>query len=151
MYEMMEWVRYSSSIGFSFEGRARRREYWWNFLYWELISCAIASAAQALLFSLRLSGADETAAGMLFSSLVSFASWAAGMVISIWKVLPITIRRFHDRGLSGWIYLACVVGSCCCGIGSIVGLVLCCLDSQPGTNQYGPNPKEAVINFFKLA
>ena len=151
MNEIMEWVRYSNSIGFSFEGRARRREYWWNTLYWQLIICAISFAVQALFLALRLVGAEDSSVYAILYSVLSCVASIAGFVISIWKLLPITVRRFHDRGLSGWIYLACVVGSCCCGIGSIVGLVLCCLDSQPGTNQYGPNPKEAVINFFKLA
>lgn len=145
MNEMMAWVQYSNSIGFSFEGRARRREYWWNWLYWNLILFAFAVCVILIHFVVAIffSGNHGTViapVGSLMMILVGIASF----VIEVWKLLPITIRRFHDRGLSGWIYLVCVVISCFCGIGSIAALVICCLDSQPGTNQYGPNPKEPV-------
>ena len=53
-------------------------------------------------------------------------------------------RRFHDIGKSGWLLLLLcalgiipVVGFIC----SIIQLVFLCQDSQPGVNQYGPNPK----------
>ena len=143
MSEMMAWVKYSSAVGFVFKGRARRREYWWNVLYWGLISIAISFAAQILSLVLTvLTGDGRSMVFVLLIALTSFASWVATTVICIWKLLPIAVRRLHDRGLSGWIYLVCMLTSCLCGIGSIVMLVLTCLDSQPGTNQYGPNPKE---------
>lgn len=143
MSEMMAWVQYSSAVGFDFKGRARRREYWWNVLYWGLISAGISIGAQIISFILTaMLGVGDGTVLMVLVPLISFASWVATTVICIWKLLPIAVRRLHDRGLSGWIYLVCMLTSCCCGIGSIVMIVLTCLDSQPGTNQYGLNPKE---------
>ena len=50
--------------------------------------------------------------------------------------IAVTIRRLHDTGRSGWWILL--------GLVPFVGillLVLMCLDSEPGTNEYGENPK----------
>lgn len=54
--------------------------------------------------------------------------------------MGLTIRRLHDAGIPGWVYPICLVGTCMCGIGWIVKIVLCCLDSKPD-NKWGPNPK----------
>ena len=51
--------------------------------------------------------------------------------------LSMNCRRLHDLGYSGWLQLISFVPY----IGGIVLLILCCLDSKPGPNQYGPNPK----------
>ena len=56
------------------------------------------------------------------------------LVIPTWAV---TIRRLHDIGKSGWWILIGFIPY----IGPIVLLVFCCLDSESGTNKYGPNPK----------
>ena len=60
-------------------------------------------------------------------------------MISIALFIPsiaVGIRRLHDIGKSGWWYLLILL--------PLVNLVLIyffILDSQPGENQYGPNPK----------
>ena len=62
-----------------------------------------------------------------------------GSIYSVAMLIPIVttgIRRLHDAGFSGWWYLISLTG-----IGVIALIVLYCLDSQPGTNKYGPNPK----------
>ena len=51
----------------------------------------------------------------------------------------VTVRRLHDTGKSGWWLLIFLVPL----VGVIVFLVFMVKDSQPGENQYGPNPKVA--------
>ncbi len=51
--------------------------------------------------------------------------------------LSLTCRRLHDMGQSGWLQLICLIPY----VGGLVIFVMCCIDSQRGTNQYGPNPK----------
>jgi uncharacterized membrane protein YhaH (DUF805 family) len=51
--------------------------------------------------------------------------------------IAVNIRRLHDTNRSGWWLLISFVPC----IGWIVMLVFTVQDSQPGTNQYGPNPK----------
>ena len=51
--------------------------------------------------------------------------------------LSIIVRRLHDTGKSGWMILLGLIPFA----GVIIIFVFMLLDSQPGTNQYGPNPK----------
>ena len=51
--------------------------------------------------------------------------------------LAVSVRRLHDIGKSGWWFLILLVPF----IGAIVLLIFFCLDSQPGGNKYGSNPK----------
>jgi uncharacterized membrane protein YhaH (DUF805 family) len=47
------------------------------------------------------------------------------------------VRRLHDTGRSGWWFFIAFVPIA----GGIILLVLLLLDSTPGDNQYGINPK----------
>ena len=61
-------------------------------------------------------------------------------VFSLGVLVPqiaVAVRRLHDIGRSGWFYLIGLIPL----IGWIFMIVWFCTDSQPGDNQYGPNPK----------
>ncbi len=70
-----------------------------------------------------------------------------GILALLWllaHVLPgitVTVRRLHDTGRSGLWYL---LGIFLPFIGPIWLFVLMVLDSEPGENKYGANPKEVV-------
>lgn len=98
----------------TFDGRARRSEFW-NF--------ALFNFCVQLLVSIILTPAF----GSIVTLAVMVPSWAVGC------------RRLHDTGRSGWWQLLSATG-----IGAIVVLIWLCQDSQPGSNQYGPNPKQQV-------
>ena len=51
--------------------------------------------------------------------------------------LAVLVRRLHDTDKSAWWLLLYIV----IFVGWIVLLVFACLDSTPGANKYGPNPK----------
>ena len=58
--------------------------------------------------------------------------------------IAVTIRRLHDRDMSGWWYLGAIVGSMIPVAGllvSIAFLVLLALPGTPGPNRFGPDPK----------
>ena len=139
MNEMLAWVKYSWSRGFNLEGRARRREFWWNFLFYEVISIVLSIAIS--LFGLILGIIAGPDAAAIITTITQGLSMIVSLIIGIVIMLPLYVRRFHDIGMSGWIYLACIVGSFCCCIGYIVLIVFMCQDSKPEDNQYGPNPK----------
>ena len=104
-----------------FYGRARRTEYWMFVLFNFIIAMAI-SIVESLLGSPGF-------IGMLYGLAVFIPS------------LAVSVRRLHDTGRSGlWLLIAFVPL-----IGFIVLLVFMVQDSEYGQNQYGPNPKEAVI------
>jgi uncharacterized membrane protein YhaH (DUF805 family) len=106
-----------------FSGRARRKEYWMFFLFNLIIYVVLA-----LIDGLMGTFSPQAGLGVL-SGLYSLAV----LIPSI----AVTVRRLHDTGRSGWWILIALVPF----IGGIVLLVFMVLDSQPGENQYGPNPK----------
>lgn len=105
-----------------FDGRARRKEYWLFTLF-------------NLLMSLTLAGLDVEM-GLASRSGYGLLSSLYSLVVFI-PSLAVTVRRLHDTNRSGWwIFLSLI--PC---IGGIVLLVFLVEDSQPGDNQYGPDPK----------
>lgn len=87
-------------------------------------------AAVAIGFVLGLVGAVE-AAGTI-GGLYNLAATLPGLAVAS--------RRLHDTGRSAWWFLILLLPF----VGAIVFLVFMCLDSQPGVNQYGANPKESM-------
>lgn len=61
--------------------------------------------------------------------------WAIAVII---PTIAIGVRRLHDIGKSGWWYLIIFIPIA----GAIILLIWFIRDSQPGDNQWGPNPKE---------
>ena len=55
--------------------------------------------------------------------------------------LAVGVRRLHDVGKSGWMYLIALIPI----VGWIWLIVLFCTDSQKGSNKWGNNPKESEI------
>ena len=105
----------------TFEGRARRSEYWWFILF-----TGIASAVLNSWF------ANENGFSLLGTIF--------GVLVFVPK-LAVTWRRMHDIGKGGiWGLIDAVPY-----IGWIFLLVWTARKSQPGPNRFGPNPKE---NFF---
>ena len=107
-------------------GRARRKEYWYPVLFIFLINLVINALG-------GIFGAMD------IDILVTMCNVLSG-IFGIATLLPsimVAIRRMHDIGKSGWWVLISFVPC----VGVFIALYFCCLDSQPGDNQYGPNPK----------
>ncbi|WP_084125047.1 DUF805 domain-containing protein [Demequina sp. NBRC 110054] len=132
-----------------FSGRARRSEYWWfqlfiflieipfQIVFWILYAMAFApvfSQAEADGTIPESAFDDFNVTPLVIGSILLLAVAIALFLPS----LAVVIRRLHDTGRSGWwILLGLIPG------GSIVIFVFTILDSEPGTNAYGPNPKGA--------
>jgi uncharacterized membrane protein YhaH (DUF805 family) len=69
----------------------------------------------------------------------SVALYALYNLAVIIPALAVSVRRLHDTGRSGWWLLVGVVPL----IGCFILLVFTLQDSDPGDNEYGPNPKES--------
>lgn len=106
-----------------FEGRARRREYWFFVLFAVLIHIVLNVVD-------RMLGLYSAANG------IGILGGIFGLAILI-PSLAVGARRLHDTGRSGWWLLIGLIPL----IGAIVLIVFFLFDSQPGTNAYGPNPK----------
>lgn len=128
-----------------FGGRARRREYWF-FALFNLIASAVLGLLDNLLgtpmipladFALPLGMTGPGSAAVpedVFT--IGLLSLLYGLAVFI-PGLAVTVRRLHDVGRSGWWLLLAFVPV----VGGIVLFVFTLIDSQPGENRYGPNPK----------
>ena len=110
-----------------FEGRARRKEYWFFILFNVFISMALGIID-------RLTGNvnPETGLGILSGI------YALGVLI---PGLAVSVRRLHDTGRSGWWLLITFIPV----LGAIVFFFFMVFDSDPGSNEYGPSPKEYEV------
>ena len=106
-----------------FEGRARRREYWFFVLFAVLIHIVLNVVDRVLGLYSAANGIGVL--GGIFGLAILIPSLAVGA------------RRLHDTGRSGWWLLIGLIPL----IGAIVLIVFFVMDSQPGSNQYGENPK----------
>ena len=122
----MNWYLHVLKNYATFSGRARRKEYWMFFLISALISIVLT-----LLDILLGTYSVEYEAG-LFSGLYS--------LLILIPSIAVVVRRLHDTDRSGWWILISLIPL----IGAIVLFVFICLDSQPGTNRFGANPKEVA-------
>ena len=114
----------------TFTGRARRSEYWYYTLFVVIVNLAFTAIS-------RIAGAESglTRFITILQSLWSLAIFIPGLAVC-W-------RRLHDIGKSGAYWFFCFIPL----VGAILLLVWFCQDSQPGENQYGPNPKENPVQW----
>lgn len=120
----MDAVKSVYSNYFNFQGRARRSEYWFFYLF----AVIVGVVAQILIVS-----TGETGAGIF--GLV-YGVFILGTLI---PQLAVAVRRLHDTDRSGWWLLFGLIPL----VGFIVLLIFMVGDSKPGANKYGPNPKGA--------
>jgi len=110
-----------------FNGRARRKEYWYFALFNILISILLGIIDGIIIVS---SGLDpNTSIGFL------------GLIYSLAVLIPgiaVSVRRLHDTERTGWWILINLIPI----IGWIIFIIFAIQDSSPGENKYGPNPKE---------
>jgi uncharacterized membrane protein YhaH (DUF805 family) len=116
----MNWYLDAWKNYVNFQGRSRRQAYW-MFVLFNIIAVLLAGVIDNVLGS---SG--------VISSIYGLAVFLPGLALAI--------RRLHDTGRSGWWMLISFLPL----IGFIVLIIFFVQDSQPGTNQYGPNPKESA-------
>ena len=109
-----------------FSGRARRAEYWY-FVLFNIIVAIVLSLIDTLLGTFN------------FMQGVGLLSGLYSLAVLI-PTLAVTVRRLHDVDRSGWWIFINLIPL----IGTIVLLVFAVTDGTPGSNRYGPNPKEST-------
>lgn len=119
----MNWYLSVLRNYFAFQGRARRKEYWF-FLLFNFIFLAILSVLD------NSTGTFNPDSGYgLLSGIYTLAVFIPSLAVSV--------RRLHDTSRSGWWLLISLIPL----IGFIVLLIFMLQNSTPGQNQYGANPK----------
>lgn len=124
---LLVWRKYAE-----FEGRSRRTEYWMFILFNTLILLGLAIVAGIASLIARPVAILPGIPAVLY------------ILAAIVPSLAVTVRRLHDSGKSGWwllLFFAAGLIPIVGFISGIVQIVIMCLDSEPGTNRFGPNPK----------
>ena len=121
----MECVKKGFTDCCDYSSRSRRKEFW----YFE-----IAIAIYEILV-----GGIVYAVGLAIGHSVAYIEGIA-MIPVIFFALPLSVRRLHDTGKSGWWLLIALTV-----IGLIILLIFFCIDSNPQTNEYGASPKYAGV------
>lgn len=159
----MHWYIEAWKNSFVITGRARRKEYWYFLLFnWLIVFGIISSLA---IFGIHVSNIESKIA--LFGTDID-VNWLF-RIIGLILFIPnstVLIRRLHDTNRSMlWFFVLHIftivyylyiwlmshnlltfhnkiIFWCVFIFFSILGLIFACQDSDPGTNNYGPNPKE---------
>lgn len=119
----MKWFMKALKQYADFNGRARRKEYWMFVLFYYL-------------FIILTSIIDSTL-GLAFAGTGVGIVTTLFMLITLIPALAVGVRRLHDIGKSGWMWLVGLIPL----IGSIWLLVLFATNGNTGENKYGANPK----------
>ena len=126
----------------SFTGRARRSEFWWFWLFNIIVTVIlnIVDNIAGLMIGLGSYTFDVNDGQAIIDNPSIGALSTIWALIVFLPFLSVTIRRLHDTDRSGWWWWIWLVPC----VGPIVLLVFMLLDSTPGDNRFGANPKGFV-------
>lgn len=112
---------------FNFSGRARRKEYWGYCLFWTIALIVVVGVG--LFFDDAMGDLDELPAATV-------GLCGAFVLATIPPWIGLNVRRLHDIGLTGWLFLAVLIPT----IGWLIILVFALIPTQARENQWGPVP-----------
>ncbi len=152
----MEWMILPFKRYVDFEGRSRRKEFWMfqllNLLvalvlagpfFVTFMGASIANAGDPVAQEAAMAAMFEGGGGIL--SMVGLGIYALYALVAFLPSIAVTVRRFHDRDMSGWWYLGLTVAGIIPLVGflaSIALLVFMVLPGTPGSNRFGADPKD---------
>ncbi|MFQ1015893.1 DUF805 domain-containing protein [Avibacterium paragallinarum] len=117
----MNWYLYVLKNYAQFNGRARRKEFWW-FVAVDFLLCVILGLLDFVLLNNDFG----------FSGIYGLATLIPS--------LAVRVRRLHDIDRSGWWLLIGFIPV----IGFIVLFIFACLDGTRGRNRFGEDPKNPM-------
>ena len=109
-----------------FSGRSRRMEYWYFVLFNIIVGVVLA------LIDMLIGTFSAMSNIGLLSGIYSLAV--------LIPTLAVMVRRLHDIDRTGWWILINLIPL----VGTIVLLVFALTPGTPGSNRYGPDPKQAT-------
>jgi len=120
----------------NFSDRARRSEYWYFRLFsWLLLAGLIVAGGllEGVLSFIPFGRSADTI------SFIPFSILYFGLII---PKLAVTVRRLHDTGNSGWLYVISIIPI----VGSLIILILVSLNGERWSNQWGEDPKSIIYD-----
>jgi uncharacterized membrane protein YhaH (DUF805 family) len=119
----------------NFNGRAKRSEFWWFYLFYALIGVVLAIPGTFVMLLGIPTNENQLPGAAFWFGLVLLIGASLVQLAFIVPMLAVGSRRLHDRGQSGWLQLLMLVPC-----GSIVLIVFWALEGTPGDNAYGELP-----------
>ncbi|MDG2003587.1 MAG: DUF805 domain-containing protein [Novosphingobium sp.] len=101
-----------------FGGRSRRKEFWFFFLFYVVVSMVLGMVDAALGMTGMVGGAYGPLTAIFYLAMLV-------------PYLAVAIRRIHDSDKSGWFILV-----------PIYNIILLFLEGTKGPNRFGPDPKD---------
>ena len=121
---IMEWYIKGINSYSDFNSRARRKEYW-MFTLWNIIFALLASLL-------------DYSFGIVYPLVGYGPLYIAYALFVLVPGIAVAVRRLHDTGKSGWMYLVAFIPIA----GLIWLLILFIKEGDQGNNAYGEDPKE---------
>jgi len=124
----------------NFQGRSRRAEYWWPVLMNLIISWSLTGLAVIV-------GGGFDALGTLGFNFLGWVFYVASLLWGLFVFIPglsVTVRRLHDRNMSGWWLLGFIVAMLIPFVNLlaiIAYLVIMAMEGTSGPNKFGADPK----------
>ncbi len=122
----MEWLNSVEQVlrkYAQFDGRSRRKEYWYFMLFYYCVVLGFSLLSMVSVWFILL---------QLFTLAMLIPS------------LAVTVRRLHDIGRSGaWILIGVVPV-----FGWVILVIWLCQEGTPGDNMYGPSPLQSPSNNY---
>lgn len=116
-YNIVDWTVKVLKNYVNFEGRARRKEYWFYTL------AIIIAVITAMIID------NILGTGFLFYAIVALGTFLPSLAVGI--------RRLHDTNRSGWWYLICLIPL----IGPILLIIWLATETKQESNQWGKPAK----------
>lgn len=153
----MNWMILPFKRYFDFSGRSRRMEFWMFQLLNLLVAAVLAGPFYVSFVGAAMSGAaagpegQEAAmeaallTGMSPVMMIMMGLYGLYVLAAFIPSLAVTVRRLHDRDLSGWWYLGVILASLIPIVGILAALAFLVLMFLPGTsgpNRFGEDPKD---------
>lgn len=161
----MKWFLKCFKQYADFGGRARRSEYWWFMLinFINTMILIVGTFVPLIKLGMNYSSIDDMDDLELIKAIANNPFFYLYIIYYLAVLIPsisVSVRRLHDIGRSGYwyfLFIGCSMMSSLTNVTtgivriiltlvvlalSILFLVWMFTDSQPGTNIWGPNPKE---------
>lgn len=128
------------------EGRSDRQEYWLFFLLFvalHIVPLVLFFGVFGGISQLNPEGIGGAMAGLGIITLLLMIPLFLVLGLSYLAMAAVSIRRLHDIGITGWVYLALYVAvniPLLNILAVIIYLVLMALPGTAGPNKYGSHP-----------
>lgn len=149
----MEWMLLPLRRYAEFSGRSRRKEYWMFALLMVFVYLMFGALMLSTIWPQVLAGTTPSPEMFTASFWVGTGLLGIFTLAILLPAVAVTVRRLHDRDMSGWWYLGVVILGQVPYLGAVVNLgflVLMALPGTPGPNRFGPDPKGSA-NFDAFA